>query len=273
MTSAHRALPPNPFKQALRERRPQIGLWVGLADGYVAELLASVGYDWLLIDAEHAPNDLRTILSQLQGAARHPAHAVVRPPSDDPVLIKQILELGVQTLLLPMVESAEQARDIVRATRYPPGGIRGVGSSLARASLWNQYPRYLDEADDQMCVLVQVESAAGLEQVEAIAAVDGVDGVFFGPADLSASLGLRGQPFHPRVQGAIERGLQQVHAAGKASGALCVDVARAKELIGLGLGFVGVGVDTTLLVRSASQLLGQFRDTPAPAPTAPRSAY
>lgn len=190
-------MPINTFKQRLRSGEAQIGLWLGLADAYCAELAANAGFDWLLIDGEHAPNDLRTLLGQLQAVAPYPSQPVIRPVIGDTALIKQVLDIGVQTLLVPMVESADQARELVRAIHYPPHGVRGVGSALARASRWNSIPGYLDKADEQMCLLVQIESREGLANLDAIAAVDGVDGVFIGPADLSASMGFRGNPGHP----------------------------------------------------------------------------
>ena len=259
-------IPVNPFKQALREGRPQIGLWVGLADAYVAEALATTGFDWLLIDGEHAPNDLRSTLAQLQAVAPYPSHPIVRPPIGDAALIKQVLDIGAQTLLIPMVDRAEQAARMVAATRYPPAGMRGVGSALARSSRWNQVEGYLHGADEQMCVLVQAESVAALESLPRIAAVEGVDGVFFGPSDLSASMGLLGQPSHERVQRAIAEGIAQVRAAGKAAGVLATDPADARRYLELGALFVAVGVDTTLLVRAATQLAASFKGTPAAAP-------
>lgn len=267
-------LPVNPFKRALQAGRLQFGLWVGLADAYVAELLATTGYDWLLIDGEHAPNDLRSVLAQLQAVAPYPVHPIVRPPVGDVALIKQLLDTGAQTLLVPMVESAEQAAQVVAATRYPPAGIRGVGSALARSSRWNQIPDYLHKAGEEICVLVQVESSKALAHVSDIAAVAGVDGVFFGPADLSASLGLIGQPGHPDVQRAIVAGMAAVRAAGKAAGVLSPDPALARRYLEAGAQFVAVGVDTTLLVRAAVQQLAPYKDSPpsTPAGTA-RSAY
>ena len=252
-------LPRNLFKQALDAGQPQIGLWVGLADGYVAELLASIGFDWLALDAEHAPNDLRTVLAQLQAVAPYPAQAVVRLPCGDATLIKQYLDIGTQTLLIPMVESAEQATRIVAATRYPLAGIRGVGSALARASRWNQIEGYLQECAAQLCVLVQVESVAGLRELPAIAATAGVDGVFFGPADLAASMGLLGRTGDTRVQEAILQGISAVRAAGKAAGVLSADPSQARRYLDVGARFVAVGVDTTLLVRAAKELLALFK--------------
>lgn len=255
-------IPRNAFRQALMDGQTQLGMWVGFADPYVAEALAVTGYDWLLIDGEHAPNDLRSILAQLQAVAPYQSHPVVRPPEGTTAGIKQLLDLGVQTLLVPMVETAEQAAKLVEATRYPPYGIRGVGSALARSSRWNQIGDYLTQADSETCLLVQVESVTALEKVEEIAAVDGVDGVFFGPADLSASMGLLGQPGHPSVQQAIIDGIKRVRAAGKAAGVLSADQTLARKYLEAGAGFVAIGVDTTLLVRSAKDLLTNFRSNP-----------
>lgn len=252
-------IPKNAFKQALREGKPQIGLWVGLADPYAAEALAGTGFDWLLIDGEHAPNDVRSVLAQLQAVAPYPVHPIVRPVIGDVSLIKQLLDVGTQTLLVPVVETAEQARQMVAATRYPPVGIRGVGSALARSSRWNLIGDYLQQADDEMCVLVQVETMTGLTNLQAIAEVEGVDGVFFGPADLSASMELLGQPGHPQVQQAIMDGIATVKAAGKAPGILTADQVLARRYLDAGALFVAVGVDTTLLVRGAQALAAQFK--------------
>ncbi len=252
-------MPVNGFKQALRNGQPQIGLWVGLADSYVAELLATTGFDWLLIDAEHAPNDPRSVLRQLQAIAPYPVHAIVRPVHGSVELIKRYLDLGVQTVLIPMVETAEQAALMVAATRYPTRGVRGVGSALARSSRWNQIDGYLHRSDEQMCVLLQVESVAALKNLEAIAAVPGVDGVFFGPADLSASMGLIGKATDPAVQAAIAQGIATVVKAGKAAGCLSSDHQIARDYLAQGATFVAVGVDTSLLVKAAAQLAAAFK--------------
>ncbi|MDP3520089.1 MAG: 4-hydroxy-2-oxoheptanedioate aldolase [Hydrogenophaga sp.] len=260
--------PDNPFKRALQAGRRQIGLWLGLADPYAAEICAGCGFDWVLIDGEHAPNDLRQMLSTLQALAPYPVHPVVRIPEGNPTLIKQVLEIGATTLLVPMVESAEQARALVRAMRYPPEGTRGVGSGLARSSRWNSHPRYLHEANERVCLLVQVETASAVAQLADIAAVEGVDGVFIGPADLSASMGHLGQPTHPEVRTAIEQALATILAAGKAPGILCTDETLARHYIALGARFVAVGVDTTLLTQSARALAARFQDDqPASAKT------
>lgn len=251
--------PANRFKQALAAPGAQIGLWLGLADPYTAELCATTGFDWLLIDGEHGPNDLRSMLGALQAVAPYPSHPVLRIPHGDTVLIKQVLEIGATTLLVPMVESAAQARELVRATRYPPWGVRGVGSGLARSSRWSAHPDYLHEADDGICLLVQVETASALAQLDEIAAVDGVDGVFIGPADLSASMGHLGNPGHPEVRQAIDAAIDRILAAGKAPGILAVDETLARHYIALGARFVAVGVDATLLARAARALAGRFR--------------
>ena len=260
-------LPTNVFKRALRQGKPQIGLWVGLADSYVAELLASVGFDCLVIDAEHAPNDPRSVLRQLQAMAPYPVHPIVRPVRGAVDLIKQYLDIGAQTLIIPMVETAEQAQAAVAATRYPTRGVRGVGSALARSSRWNQVDDYLRRCDDEMCVFVQVESVNALGNLEAIAAVDGVDGIFFGPADLAASMGLLGLPSDAAVQAAITRGIATVKMAGKAAGTLTSDRRLAREYLNHGALFVAVGVDTSILVKAARDLAAEFTGASHGAPT------
>lgn len=251
-------IPVNTFKQALREGREQIGLWLALADAYAAEAVAGSGFDWLLIDGEHAPNDLRSVLAQLQAVAPYAAHPIVRPAIGDVVAIKQWLDLGVQTLLIPVVETAEQAAAMVAATRYPPRGVRGVGSALARSSRWASVNDYAHAADEQMCVLLQVETVKGLANLDAIAAVEGVDGVFFGPADLSASMGLLGQPTHPDVRRAIEGGIKAVRAAGKAPGLLALDIELARHYLAQGAQFVAVGAEISLLVKACRDLAAAF---------------
>ena len=255
----------NPFKQALAEGRTQFGLWGSLANPYAAEALGGTGFDWYLIDGEHAPNDLRTILGQLQALAPSPTHAIVRPPIGDVALIKQLLEIGAQTLLVPMVDSAEQAARMVAAMRYPPQGVRGVGSSAARSSRWGGTPNYLRQANDQMCLLVQCETTTALEHLAEIAAVDGVDGVFFGPADLSASMGLLGQATHPDVVAAITQGMAVVKQAGKAPGILTTDERSARHYLAQGARFIAVGIDALLLVQAARALATTFKGGATPA--------
>ncbi len=257
----------NHFKRALQEKRPQIGLWLGLCSSYSAELLAGAGFDWLLIDGEHAPNNVQTVLGQLQAVAPYPSQPVVRPPWNDAVIIKQLLDVGAQTLLIPMIQNAEQARDAVRATRYPPHGVRGVGSALARASRWNRVPDYLQQADEQMCVLVQIETREAVKNLDAILQVEGVDGVFIGPADLSADMGFAGNPQHPEVQRTIDDAIAHIRAAGKAPGILMANKALAQRYLEAGALFVAVGVDTTLLARAAEALADEFKQGGAQAPS------
>lgn len=252
-------MPRNTFKAALQAGQRQIGLWVGLADANVAEALAGCGFDWLLLDGEHAPNDVRTVLEQLRAVAPYPVQPVVRPVQGEVALIKQYLDVGAQTLLVPMIDTPEQAAQMARAMRYPPHGVRGVGAALARASRWNQITDYLHRADGEMCLLVQAETPRALENLAAIAATDGVDGVFFGPSDLSASMGHRGQPSHPEVQRAILDGIATVRAAGKAAGILATDQALAQRYLDAGALFVAVGLDTALLVRAATELARHFK--------------
>ena len=249
----------NRFKHALGQDTTQLGLWLGLADPYAGELCATAGFDWLLIDGEHAPNDLRSVLATLQALAAYSSHPVVRIPKTDTALIKQVLELGVTTLLVPMVETAEQAAATVQAMRYPPAGVRGVGFGLARSSRWNGNPNYLQQANDHMCLLAQVESVQALDNLDAIAQVDGVDGIFIGPADLAASMGYLGQTEHPTVRAAIERAIGQVQAAGKAVGILATDTAYARQCIAQGVRFIAIGVDTTLLAQATRNLLASFQ--------------
>lgn len=248
----------NHFKRALQQQRRQIGLWLGLCSSYSAELLAGTGFDWLLIDGEHAPNTVPDVLAQLQAIAPYPSHPVVRSAANDPVLIKQLLDIGAQTLLIPMVQNAREARQAVRATRYPPDGIRGVGSALARASRWNRIPDYLRRANEEICLLVQVETREALENLPEILQISEIDGVFIGPADLSADMGFMGNPQHPKVRAAIDQAIAQIAATGKAPGILMADLPMAQHYLEAGALFVAAGVDTTLLSRAAQQLVDHF---------------
>lgn len=253
-------LPPNQFKRRLLAGETQIGFWAALADAYAAEICAGAGFDWLLIDAEHGPNDLRSLLAALQAVAPYPTAAVVRPPNADPTLIKQYLDLGAQTLLVPMIDTPEQAAAVVRATRYPPAGVRGVGSGISRGGRWGRIADYLKRAEDAICVLVQVETVEALSNLEAIAATPGVDGVFVGPSDLAASMGLIGQSGHPDVQAAVREAGRRLRAAGKAAGVLSVDEAFARTLLGDGYSFVAVGTDVGVLARGAERLAKSFSE-------------
>lgn len=264
----------NTFKQALKRREAQVGLWLSLADPYSAEVCATAGFPWVLVDGEHAPNDVRSTLATLQAVAPYGAHPVVRAVQGEAALVKQLLDIGVQTLLVPMVDTPEQARALVRAMRYPPEGVRGVGAAVARASRWGARTAYLDEANDEACLLVQAETATALANLPAICDVDGVDGVFIGPADLAASMGHRGQPGHPDVQAAIERAIATIVASGKAAGTLTGDAGLARRYLQLGATFVAVGIDVTLLAQATRRLAGEFGLRPdAPLPAANAGPY
>lgn len=248
----------NAFKQNLRDRKVQIGLWQGIGNALTAEISAGAGYDWLLLDAEHGPNDIPLLLSQLQAVAPYHAEPIVRPGFNDPVLIKYVLDIGAQTLLVPMVNTRAEAEEAVRATRYPPQGYRGVAAALVRASRWNRIPNYLTRANDEICLLVQAETRKAMDNLAEIAAVEGVDGVFIGPADLSADMGFIDNPTAPEVQQAIEQGIATIVRAGKAPGILMANEELAKHYIDLGALFVAVGVDVSLLARGAERLAQAF---------------
>jgi len=251
-------LPRNEFKHAIAGGRLQIGLWSSLASNIAAEIVADAGFDWILFDSEHSPNEVPALLAQLQAAARGSATAVVRPAWNDAVLIKRVLDLGAQSVLVPYVQNAEEARRAVAAVRYPPAGIRGVAAAT-RASRYGRVTDYLKKADGEICLLVQVETRAALDGLEAIAAVDGVDGVFIGPSDLSASLGHIGNPQHPEVQRALEDGVRRLKAVGKPAGILTLNEEEARRYIGWGYTFVAVGSDVGLLGRGADALAKRFK--------------
>jgi 4-hydroxy-2-oxoheptanedioate aldolase len=253
-------LPHNHFKQALLEGRQQIGLWCSLPGPYVAEAMAGSGFDWMLFDTEHSPGDPVTVLAQLQAVAPYPVSPVVRPASNDAVLIKRFLDIGAQTLLIPYVQNVAEAKAAVAAMRYPPAGIRGVAAST-RATRFGRVADYGKRAHEQLCLLVQVETREALDQLEGIANVDGVDGVFIGPGDLAASLGHVGAPGHPEVQSAIEDAIGRIRACGKPAGILTPDLAYAKRCIQFGTTFTAVGADVGILARATENLARQFRST------------
>src|SRR4051812_4599278 len=254
--------PVNPFKQALQEKRTQYGLWVSLMGPLNTEICAAAGFDWLLLDAEHTPNDPQNVLMQAQVIAAYPrTHAIARVPMGHghigQALIKQYLDVGVQTLLVPMVETAEQARELVRCMRYPPDGIRGMAAT--RASGWGRNPNYAKEANREVCLLVQAETREGIENLDAIAAVEGVDGVFIGPSDLSAAYGHVGDPWHPEMEKIIADAFKRIQKAGKAVGILTMDEARAKSHVQMGATFIAVGTDSNLMVKGSSALAAAFK--------------
>lgn len=241
--------------------RPLAGGWVCSGSPLVAEIMAGAGLDWLLIDMEHGPNTLDTVLAQLQAVDGSGTTPVVRVPVGDVVTIKQVLDLGAQNILVPMVSSAAEAQQVVEAVRYPPRGRRGVGSALARSARWNRVDDYLQNADAYVSVFVQIETAAGVAAAAEITAVDGVDGVFVGPSDLAASLGLLGQQTHPDVVAEVHRAFAAVTAAGKPVGVNAFDPVAAQAYIDAGAAFVLVGADVALLARGSEALAGRWIPT------------
>ncbi|MBL0934717.1 MAG: HpcH/HpaI aldolase/citrate lyase family protein [Rhizobiaceae bacterium] len=247
----------NRFKAGLKAGRPQIGLWCSLTSNVAIEPLAEAGFDWLLIDTEHAPNELPSVHAQLQAVAHSPSSPVVRPAWNDPVAIKRFLDIGAQTLLVPFVQNADEARAAVAATRYPPHGIRGVSVSN-RANGFGRVADYFARANDEICLLVQIETRAALDNIEEIAAIDGVDGIFIGPSDLAADLGHLGNSGHESVKSAIASAIKRIRAAGKAAGILAPIEADAKRWLDEGCLFVAVGSDLGLLARGSDALRARF---------------
>jgi 4-hydroxy-2-oxoheptanedioate aldolase len=250
-------MPVNRFKHAILDGRKQIGLWSHLCSNISTEILADAGFDWLLLDMEHSPNELPELLSQLQAMSRGTATPIVRPPWNDMVTFKRLLDIGVQTLLVPYVQTAEEAASAVSYTRYPPFGVRGYAGA-PRASGYGRVKDYAHRCADEICLLVQVETVLGLQNLEAIARVEGVDGVFIGPGDLSAALGHLGNPKHPEVLAAIDDAIARIRACGKAPGILTGDETLARHYLAQGCLFVAVGADQNLLRDSAQALAGRF---------------
>lgn len=250
--------PKNGFKQAIADGKQQVGLWCSLASAYSTELVAGAGFDWLLLDSEHSPSDPVTMLPLLQAAAAHPVAPIVRPAWNDLVLIKRYLDIGAQSLLIPFVQTAAEAKAAVDATRYPPAGLRGV-SSVTRATHFGRVQAYAQDAAKEICVLVQVETLAAVNQIEAICAVEGVDGVFIGPNDLAASMGHAGNQGHPEVADAVESAIRRIRAAGKPAGVLTADPAFARRCIEAGSLFTAVGVDAAMLARASDKLAADFK--------------
>ncbi|TCL00472.1 2,4-dihydroxyhept-2-enedioate aldolase [Shimia isoporae] len=246
--------PKNTFKAALANNQPQIGCWMSFAEAYAAELMSTTGFDWLVIDGEHGPNDLRSIRDQLMVIDPSPSHAVVRVPYGQDWIIKQALDAGAQTLLVPLVDTADQARELVRACRYAPEGIRGMGGAGSRVTGFGAIPDYVTTANDEICLLVQAESRLAIENLDEILAVEGVDGVFIGPADLSADMGYPGNSEADEVQDTIEAAIKKTRAAGKAAGILTLTLEGAKKHLEQGATFVAVGMDTLVLAKAARAL-------------------
>ena len=253
-------LPANHFKRAIKAGQAQIGLWLSLSSHYSAEVCAGSGFDWLLLDSEHSPNELDMVLCQLQAIAPYPTHPVVRIPWNDTVTVKRVLDVGAQTLLIPYVSSEAEARAAVAATRYPPVGVRGVAGTT-RANRFGRVKDYAKRAHEELCVLLQVENQPGLDSLEAIARVDGVDGVFIGPADLHAALGYPGETANAAVLPKIDDAIKRIRALGKAPGILTSDEQLARRYLALGALFVAVGADVGLLARGSEQLAARFKQS------------
>lgn len=252
--------PTNKLKKALAAGEMQIGLWLGTAHPMIAEIGASAGYDWCLIDGEHAPNDIPTILAQLQAMSGGDASVVVRVPVGQDWVIKQVLDIGAQTVMVPMVETADQAAAMARAVRYPPDGVRGMAASMVRASGYDLQPDYLDNANDEICLIVQVESAAAIENIDAIAGTEGVDVVFIGPADLSADMGFTGNQNAPEVVAAIKHAVERIKAAGKAAGIITYGGGQYSYFNDIGVTFLGLGADVSVIAKSLRELASDTRD-------------
>jgi 4-hydroxy-2-oxoheptanedioate aldolase len=251
-------MPVNQLKRNLKAGKVQVGCWVSLASHASAEICAGAGFDWVLIDMEHAPNELHMVHHQLHAASAYPVSVLVRAPWNDTVLIKRVLDVGVQSLLLPYVQSEEEARRAVAAVRYPPRGVRGV-STNSRANRFGRIKDYLARADEEVCLIVQVETRAALSQIERIAAIDGIDGLFIGPQDLAADFGQLGNPGHPEVQAAMADAIARIKKTGKAPGLLNFNEADAKQWIERGALFVAVTSDQFLLARETSAVAGRFK--------------
>ncbi|MDC0660063.1 HpcH/HpaI aldolase/citrate lyase family protein [Leisingera sp. SS27] len=251
--------PKNPFKQALSQGKRQIGCWMSFADGQIAEIMGTCGFDWLVIDGEHAPNDIRSIRDQLIALAASPSHPVVRVPVGETWMIKQVLDAGAQTVLVPIVESADQARELVRACHYPPKGVRGVGATAARATMFGTVTEYIQTADQEVCLLVQVENRAGMDALDEILQVEGIDGVFIGPADLSTDMGHQGNSAHPEVRAAIGDAITRIKAAGIAPGILGTTDEATQAYADMGAQFLAVGIDVMMLARNARDLAAKWK--------------
>jgi 4-hydroxy-2-oxoheptanedioate aldolase len=249
--------PKNHLKAALRQNKTQIGLWSTLSSNYTVEVIAGAGFDWIVLDTEHSPADLENLLGQLQAIAPYPTAPVVRVPWNDMVNIKRVLDIGAQSLLIPQVNTAEEAKNAVSFTRFPPEGLRGVAGAT-RGTRFGRIKNYFKTAHEDICVIVQIESREALDNIEAIAAVEGVDGLFIGPADLHASLGYPGERARADVQPIIEKAVKQIHKAGKFAGIL-TDDAMARHWIDAKVAFVGIGSDVGILARGAEAMAAKFK--------------
>jgi 4-hydroxy-2-oxoheptanedioate aldolase len=251
-------IPRNQFKEKRSGKQATYGLWLGIPDTSVAEMMAGAGFDWLVVDHEHGPYEIRDVLAHLQAMAPYSVAPIVRPVDGNRALLKKLCDIGVQTFLVPMIDTAQEAVAVVEAVKYPPAGCRGLGTSMARAARWNSVSGYIGQADNEMCVIVQVESVRALKNIDEIAAVDGVDAVFIGPSDLSASLGYGGDVSHPDDVSAVSDALRRIRRADKFAGLLCLDESRVSDYVDAGANFIGIGVDTLLIGNAARSLAVRF---------------
>lgn len=253
------SLPPNTFKAAITSGKQQIGLWSSLCSNIATEIIAGSGFDWIVLDTEHAPNEIPGLLSQLQAMAISPTEPVVRVAWNDTVIIKRVLDIGARTLLIPFVQNADEARAAVAATRYPPKGVRGV-SVGPRANRYGRVPGYHHVAHENICVIVQIETRGACGQIEAIAAVEGIDGIFIGPSDLAADLGHLANPKHPEVQATIADACKRIRAAGKGAGMLTGDPEEACRYLANGFTFVAMGSDAGVLAGATAKLAAMGKE-------------
>jgi 4-hydroxy-2-oxoheptanedioate aldolase len=253
----------NRFRAGLESGKSQYGVWLGLPDQTAAEIMAGAGFDWLLVDHEHGAFELRDVMTHLQVMAGYDVAPIVRPADGNPTLLKKLCDIGAQSFIVPMIDTPEQAAAVVEAVRYPPDGIRGMGTSLARAARWNALSGYVGNANDEMVVIVQAETVTAIDNLEAIARTPGIDGVFIGPSDLSASMGHVGNVSHPEVVETVGNALTTIRAAGKHAGLLCLDPSMVAHYEERGANFVGIGVDTLLLGNAARGLAARCKDESA----------
>ena len=253
--------PTNQFKKRLKAGEQQIGFWLGMGSANAAEIAGGAGFDWLLIDGEHGPNDITSLLAQMHALQGSNSSPVIRPVVGENWMLKQILDIGCQTILVPMVDTAEQARELVRAVNYPPTGVRGVGAALARASYHNRTSDYLQTANDEVCLLVQIETQKGLANLDEILQVEGIDGVFIGPADMAADMGYLGKPAAPEVQKAVQGGLHKIVAAGMPAGILMAIPELVEKYLEIGATFVAVGTDVTSFAGATDALANKWKCT------------
>jgi len=249
----------NKFKNAIKAGQKQYGIWNGIPHSYAAEILAGAGFDWVLIDAEHGPFSMDQIIIQLQAMSRYPVSPILRMRNADPVYMKPLMDAGVQSFIIPMVESGETAELMAKALRYPPAGTRGVGTALARAAQWNRVNNYFTDANDQMCLITQVESVKGVEALDDILKVEGVDVVFMGPADLAGSMGYLGNPGHPEVKAVVNDCLQRIVAVGKVPGVLTSSKELIADYTDKGAKMIGVGLDTIILAKATKVLAEHYK--------------